>query len=136
MSDLDFSFEGGKELQRQLNRLDAKIEKKLIGQSIRAAAVHLRRRLIQRVPRAAEEQGEVPDDVHLHSSIGIVTKRRKNPIVSFVGYTGLARQYGHVIEFGSQFVTGTRTWTKTMRGESKVMLDKMADKLRKGLAKL
>ena len=152
MSELSFEMVGLKDLAKRLDKIEARVEKRLIAQGSRAATSHLRKVLRKKLPRSdgiklrkwrRDAQGSEGDgrkgeieDVHIRDSIGIKVVRRSNSIVARVGVVGLARAYAHVLEFGGRFHTGNRIWTKTMRGESRKMLTIMADKIRAGLAKI
>ena len=152
MSEVSFDMSGLNELARKMDKLDDRLEKKLIRTGGRAAAAHLRRKLKQRLPKSSGEKVRVwrrdarkgegnalkgdAEDVHVRDSLGVTVKKGRRSLQIQVGVTGLARAYAHVLEFGSKNMSGNRIWTKAMRGESGAMLKKMADKIRIGLEKI
>lgn len=134
--DMDFSVEGLKELDQELARLSARGAKNAKRAGLRKAAQHLRKSIKARLPRTSgkkirayrsnrERSKGTTEDVHLRNRIGIKVRRSGDV---HIGYTGLAKAYGHLIEFGRSYgkplkTTGKGVWESTARGESSRVID-------------
>lgn len=118
---------GVEEIAKNLRSIERKVERKILTKANRAGATVLRREIRKALPKTGvlkmrrwksdvEGKKGQSEDVHLRDRIGIRKKKgRSGHIEHVVGYVGLARAYGHVVEFGSRYMTGNRVWTRTMR---------------------
>lgn len=129
---ITFDIKGTKDIIKRLNEIDNKLEKRIGKKAVRAGGSEYAKLVRRELPMSNE------DDVHLKKSIGIATPKgkRKNNIAVQVGIKGKARYYAHVFEFGSRFVTGSRTFTRTFESSTRAILDRIANRLRKELEKV
>lgn len=72
------------------------------------------------------------ENVHLRNRIGF--KRSKKSDAVIVGYVGLARAYGHIVEFGKRegapFVSrGNGAWRKTIAEKTPAMVEAMGNSI-------
>lgn len=145
----DQFLSGVDEMILELHSLEQKAQKKVGEKAARAGAAFYRKSLKRQLKRKATtgkvkrtwktdvegKKGE-REDVHLWNRIGIRKRRgRRNYHEYRVGYTGLAKEYGHIIEYGKKGFTGNRIWTKTLRRARLPIFNAMKDELRKQLFK-
>jgi HK97 gp10 family phage protein len=125
--DSKLTFKGGRELQRELKKLDEKVERKIAVSANRSAATMLKKMLAAELPTG-------DSDDHLKDSLA-VRKERGRDIRHVVGVTGQARAYAHIIEFGSKYVAPNPVWRRVMESNAQEIFDEMAAKLWKGIRK-
>lgn len=70
------------------------------------------------------------EDVHLRERIGFKRSRKTEAVI--IGYVGLARAYGHIVEYGKRngrpFVSrGNGAWRKTLVDQRENMLNAMGE---------
>lgn len=126
---VDFEIKGGKELERNLARLGARIERNVKSSAERAAASKYRKEMMGVLPRDDE------DDVHLYKSLKVKKSRRRN--LHMVGVAGPAARYAHKLEYDKRgkFAQYNRLWARTFERMVPTMIQRMADKVRAGIAK-
>lgn len=146
-SHLEVGITGIDEMMKELASLDAKMEKTFAVRANRAGAALYRKTLQRHLKRSTGKssrkwksdvegkKGQV-EDVHLHNRIGIQKGKGRNNINHRVGYVGLAKAYGHVLEFGSKNMTGNRMWTKTLRRMGRPILTRQKQVLSKAIKDL
>lgn len=134
--DFTFKVEGLRELDRELKRLSTRGAKNAKRAAIRKGAQHLRKQIKSQLPRTVGKKIRVyrsnqvkakgtTENVHLRNRIGIQVKRSGDVDI---GYVGLARAYGHIIEFGVSYgkalrSTGNGVWERTFGTQSQRVID-------------
>jgi HK97 gp10 family phage protein len=118
--DITFGVRGLRELDRELDKLSARGAKNAKRAALRKGAQHLRREIKPQLPRTVGGGRE-----HLRNRIGI--KVHRNGDVD-IGYRGVARMYGHLIEFGESYgkaltSSGVGVWERTLAAEAERVID-------------
>ncbi len=128
--EVEWKFVGGPELNKALRELPIAIERKIGRQALRMGAKVLQKHIAATLPVDAV----TPDGVHLNKSVGIFRpwqRRLRKQIVLHVGYRGLARAYGHVIEFGNSSIQPNPVWRRAMSAVGEQVVQTTIDKLAK-----
>lgn len=143
-SHLEKGIIGTDEMLKELASLDLNMEKRFAVKANRAGAAlyrqTLKRHLKQTTGKARRawksdvegKKGQF-EDVHLYNRIGIKKGKGRSTVNHKVGYVGLAKAYGHVVEFGSKHMVGNRLWTKTLRRMGKPILTRQKQSLSKSI---
>jgi hypothetical protein len=119
---IDFHVEGIKAMRKRLRRFSGVTQRRIAVKAMRAGATkyaqHVRRRL-KAIRTSLPSSEQAPEAVagtivNLFKSVKVSqVKRGIGAGVQFhVGYTGYARRYGHIIEFGnpSRGITPNPIW--------------------------
>lgn len=128
--DVEFKFVGGAELKRALSELPKAMERKVSRQALRMGAKVLQRHLSATLPVDAV----TPDGVHLNKSVGIFRpweRSLKRQIVLRVSYGGVARTYGHIVEYGNSRQQPQPVWRRAMTAVGSEVVQTVIDKLAK-----
>ncbi len=128
--DVEYTFIGGPELKRALADLPKAVERKVARQALRMGAKVLQKHLRSALPVDAV----TPDGVHLNKSVGIFRpweRGLKRQIVLRVGYGGIARTYGPIVEFGNSRQQQQPVWRRAMATVGEQVVQTVIDKLAK-----
>lgn len=157
---INFSLESD-DFLRQLNQLSEDIEKRVGDKAIAAGGREYRKLVRAQIPlggrkrRATDlkvnaddslqryKSGRVKvnkdtEDLHLKNSIAVrkAKNSKKRGIIQYrVGIVGWARAYAHVYEFGSKYHSGNKVFTRTFESQFNRIINKIADVMRKEIAK-
>lgn len=131
-----FDVAGLRDLDRSLRDLSDRGVKNAKRAALRKGAQHLRKEVKAKLPRTVGEKIRTyksnqvkakgtKENVHLRNRIGFQILRNGD---LRMGYVGLARAYGHIIEFGdrkgvSLNTTGKGVWSSTIEGEAQKVID-------------
>ena len=128
--EVEWKFIGGPELNKALAELPIAVERKLGRQALRMGAKVLQKHIKATLPVDAV----TPDGVHLNKSVSIYRpwqRDRRRQIALHVGYAGLARTYGHIIEFGNSKIQPNPVWRRAMNAVGGQVVQTTIDKLAK-----
>lgn len=126
--EVEWKFVGGPELNKALRELPIAVERKVARQALRAGGKVLQKHIAATLPVDAV----TPDGVHLNKSVGIFRPRdMRSKLVVRVGYRGLARRYGHIIEYGSSRIQPNPVWRRAMSSVGGEVVQTVVDKLAK-----
>lgn len=127
---VEFKFVGGPELNRALAELPLAVERKIARQALRMGAKVLQKHIAATLPVDAI----TPDGVHLNKSVRIFRpwqRSLRKQIALHIGYAGLARTYGHIIEFGNSRIQPNPVWRRAMTAVGEQAVQTTVDKLAK-----
>ena len=141
---LEKGISGVEGLLKDLQSFDASMEKKFAVKANRAGAAlyrHELRQLLRRSSGKAQRSWKTnvegkkgqAEDVHLYNRIGIKKGKGRANINHRVGYVGLAKEYGHVLEYGSKHMEGNLLWTRTLKRMARQILDEQKKSLEKSI---
>lgn len=128
--EVEYTFIGGPELKRALAELPKAMERKVSRQALRMGAKVLQKHIKATLPVDAV----TPDGVHLNKSVGIFRpwqRSQRRQIMLHVGYSGLARTYGHIIEFGNSRIQPNPVWRRAITAVGSEVVQTVVDKLAK-----
>lgn len=130
MMEVEYKFIGGPELKRALAELPKSVERKIARQALRMGAKVLQKHIKATLPVDAV----TPDGVHLNKSVNITRpwqRSQRRQITLHVGYGGLARTYGHIVEFGNSRQQPQPVWRRAMTAVGSEVVQTVIDKLAK-----
>lgn len=144
MAAQDDGILGIDEMLKELASFEAKMERSFALKATRAGASLYRQSLKNNLKRSTgkskrkwknDSEGKEGDseDVHLYNRIGIKKGKGRNSINHRVGYVGLAKEYGHIKEYGSKYMVGDMLWTRTLRRFGRPYLTTLQKSLSKSI---
>lgn len=123
---IEYKFIGGRELNKALRELPIAVERKIGRQALRMGAKVVQKHIKATLPFDAV----TTDGVHLNKSVNIARPRALNRQIALrVGYSGKARTYGHVIEFGNSDIAPNPVWRKAVTVVGSQVIQTVIDKL-------
>lgn len=143
MSDTVFTVRvvGAAQLIRRLNALPDKVAKKLSKQALRAGAAVLRRHLRATIVKSDDEyfeyRGRKIKKTHLANTVTIWAQHPeiKNMPAVRLGYTGVSRFYGHLLESGTVHARPQPYWRQGVSEKASQIVRAVGLKLYKDLEK-
>ena len=139
--DFQIRVVGAAALIRRLNRLPDKVAKKLSKQALRAGAGVLRRHLRTTITKSDdpyfEYKGRKIRKAHLANSVTIWAQHPevKNLPAVRLGYTGVSRFYGHLLESGTTHARPQPFWRRGIAEKAPAVVLAVGKKLYADLAK-
>lgn len=130
MMDVEWKFVGGPELNKALKELPISVERKISRQALRMGA----KVLVNHLKKTLPVDAVTPDGIHLNKSV-IASRPRglRSKLVLRIGYKGLARKYGHIIEFGNSEIEPRPVWRQSVTAVGDKVIQTTIDKLAKDI---
>lgn len=142
---------GMREISEQLAQLPRELEAKFGLQGLRDGAVMVRKRLMDELPksgvdvvtiRGRDGSARTVKKLHLRELVGIRrlesvrrAARRGGALGVRIGYSGIARTYGHIIEFGNSEISPRPVWRRVLRELERDIAPRVARKIVKDVLK-